>query len=83
MKTDKVKGLKIWTEKVGSNYYIKCETDGGKELLFPHGMDKIGDMFKKVVDILLKASWENVDNEPNSEQLRVYQEARFETSKID
>lgn len=83
MKTDKVKGLKIWTEKVGSNYYIKCETVGGKELPFPHAMDKIGDMFKKVVDILSRTSWENIDNEVTKEQLRAYKQARFETSKIE
>jgi hypothetical protein len=83
MKTDKVKGLKIWTEKVGSNYIIKCETVKGDNIVFPHSISRISEIFKEVVEILSTVSWEGVDTSNISEEhLKAYKEARFLTSKI-
>lgn len=83
MKTDKIKGLRIWTEKVASNYYIKRETSKGDAIVFPHAILKISEVFNKVVEILSKVSWEGVEvSNISEEHLKVYKQARFETSKI-
>ena len=83
MKTDKVKGLKIWTDKVGSNYYIKCETDTGFTLDFPYAIEKITDVFKNVVEILSQTNWEGVRPDTLTEiHIETYKKSRYETSKI-
>jgi len=83
MKTDKVKGLKIWTDTVGTTTYIKCETDKGDQIIFPHAIKPVREIFAKVVEIMSEISWENVDvSNISDEHLKVYKKARFETSKI-
>jgi len=83
MKTDKIKGLKIYTETVKSTTYIKCETEKGDTIVFPHAIKPVREVFAKVVEIMSEISWENVDvSNISEEHYKVYQKARFETSKI-
>lgn len=83
MKTDKIKGLKIWTDTVGTTTYIKCETDKGETIVFPHAIKPVREVFKKVVDIMAEISWEGVDVSNISQtHYQVYKKARFETSKL-
>lgn len=83
MKTDKIKGLKIWTDTIGTTTYIKCETTKGDAIIFPHAIKPIREIFKKVVDIMSEISWENVDvSNISEEHYKIYTRARFETSKL-
>jgi len=83
MKTDKVKGLRLYTETVGTVTYIKCETDKGDTIVFPHAIKPVREIFAKVVEIMSEISWEDVDvSNISEEHYKVYKKARFETSKV-
>lgn len=83
MKTDKVKGLKLYTETVGTTTYIKCETEKGDTIIFPHAIKPVREVFAKVVEIMSRVNWEGVDiSKPSAEHEKAYREARFETSKV-
>lgn len=84
MKTDKVKGLKIWTDTLSNTTYIKCETDNGDQIIFPHAIKPVREVFNKVVAIMSEVDWSGVDISNVSEkQFEAYKKARFETSKIE
>jgi len=83
MKTDKIKGLRLYTETIGTTTYIKCKTERGDTIIFPHAIKPVREIFAKVVDIMSEISWENVDvSNISEEHWKVYKKARFETSKI-
>jgi hypothetical protein len=83
MKTDKIKGLRIYTETIGTLTYIKCETEKGDTIAFPHTIKPVREVFAKVVEIMSEISWDGVDTSNISEEhYQVYKKARFETSKI-
>ena len=83
MKSDKINGLKIWTEKEKQGYQIKCKTNTGFDLEFPFSIEKITCTFNKVVEILSEVDWENMKPDSLTEKhIETYKKARYETSKI-
>jgi len=83
MKTDKIKGLNLYTEKVGSLTYLRCELDSGEKINFPHSISPIREIFGKVVDIMSEVSWEGVTKETvTKKHWEVANKASREMSKV-
>lgn len=83
MKTDKIKGLNLYTEKVGSLTYLRCELNSGEKINFPHSISPIREIFGKVVEIMSEISWEGVNkHNVTKEHWEVANRASYEMSKI-
>ena len=78
MSTKKFNGLELWSEKNGSNYYVRCKTDTGETLSFPYSISKgIRELLKEIELILSEQDWRGLTKDTVTENhLKTYLKAK-------